>query len=146
MPVSSLASRRATAGRLASPSAWPPGWNQRPSLRCSISSVRWPAASTTRAEPVRWPSVQVRYGGVGVVVDEVDDVSRWADGARVLEVGVVEVVDGHGQVVGRGRGAGRRRPGSRTRSCAPAYRIRHAERAAAVRRHHGRDRWGRRAR
>ena len=65
MPVSSEASRRADAGRLASPSRWPPGWSQRWSLVWKSSSTRSAAASTTRAEPVKWPATQVRQSASG---------------------------------------------------------------------------------
>ena len=51
-PVSSSASRRATARRFASPSAWPPGHAQTPRwIWCAIS-VLSPAAFTTNAELV----------------------------------------------------------------------------------------------
>ena len=40
MPVSSAASRSAAAGRLASPSTWPPGWSQRCTLRWNSTSIR----------------------------------------------------------------------------------------------------------
>ena len=110
MPVSSVASRRAAAARLASPSTWPPGWSQRCTLRWNSSRTRSTGGVDHQGRAGEVAGEARAQQRIGVGVDEGQHA-----GLHLGLLGVRSEVGGdhrpgHGRAPVTGRGPGRRPP------------------------------------